>query len=315
MEKHYPEVKVIKLEQNYRSPTPSWMPPTPSSSATPGGAPKGCGRTAAPARKSPCIPSVMTRQRHARWSNISKPTASSGEFPGRIRPFCFATNLQSRPLETALRQGAVRYNLIGGQSYFDRREIRDFVAYLKTFLNPHDDVSLLRIANVPARGLSEATMERLLAASHEREVLGFLCHEKPGGRAGFQTKARDSIDSFVQLVERTMDTLSQPTLAADPHGLQHWAERFLDETGYLADLKRSEKTAEAGENRVRSLRDLSTGLDGDDLSVPGTGRLEKFLDDISLETDRNDEEESAGNAVTLITMHSCKGLEFPTCTS
>jgi len=311
MEKHYPEVKVIKLEQNYRS-------------------------TNTILDAANAVIQRNARRRAKRlWSDrgtgtkITLHSFSDDEaearsvvehieadrlirrIPWADQAILFRTNLQSRPLETALRQGAVRYNLIGGQSYFDRREIRDFVAYLKTFLNPHDDVSLLRIANVPARGLSEATMERLLAASHERKCSVFSAMKNPVIVAGFQTKARESIDSFVQLVERTMDTLSQPTLAADPHGLQRWAERFLDETGYLADLKRSEKTAEAGENRVRSLRDLSTGLDGDDLSVPGTGRLEKFLDDISLETDRNDEEESAGNAVTLITMHSCKGLEFP----
>ena len=77
------------------------------------------------------------------------------------------------PIELALRQAKVRYHLIGGQSYFDRREIRDVMAYLKVLVNPHDDVSLLRIANVPARGLTDVTMERLLGASHERHCSVF----------------------------------------------------------------------------------------------------------------------------------------------
>jgi superfamily I DNA/RNA helicase len=80
--------------------------------------------------------------------------------PWRDQAVLFRTNIQSRPLETALRKAGVRYHLIGGQSFFDRREVRDLLAYLKVLSNPHDDISLLRIAKVPARGLSDATMQR-----------------------------------------------------------------------------------------------------------------------------------------------------------
>ena len=100
----------------------------------------------------------------------------------------FRTNQQSRPLETALRQAGVRYHLIGGQSFFDRREVRDFLAYLKMFLNPNDDISLLRIANVPARGLSDVTMERLLGASHERKCSVFAAMKNPAVTTTFQAQ-------------------------------------------------------------------------------------------------------------------------------
>ncbi len=99
--------------------------------------------------------------------------------PWADQAILFRTNIQSRALETALRQAGVRYHLIGGQSYFDRREVRDFLAYLKIFINPNDDVSLLRIANVPARGLSDVTMERLLAASQERKCSVFAAMKNP----------------------------------------------------------------------------------------------------------------------------------------
>src|SRR6185295_16817949 len=101
----------------------------------------------------------------------------------------------------ALRQAGVRYHLIGGQSFFDRREVRDFLAYLKTFVNPHDDVSLLRIANVPARGLSDVTMERLLAASQERHCSVYAAMKHTDVQATFTPKTRESLEAFIELVE------------------------------------------------------------------------------------------------------------------
>src|SRR6185295_309780 len=101
--------------------------------------------------------------------------------PWSDRAILFRTNQQSRPLETALRQVGVRYHLVGAQSFFDRREVRDFLAYLKMFVNPDDDISLLRIANVPARGLSEVTMERLLAASHDGNCSVFAAMKNASG--------------------------------------------------------------------------------------------------------------------------------------
>jgi DNA helicase II / ATP-dependent DNA helicase PcrA len=99
--------------------------------------------------------------------------------------------------------------------------------------------------------------------------------------------------------------------------LQVWAERFLEETGYLNELRRSEKTPEASENRIRNLKELTATLDGAPGSGPAkatvqpTERLQEFLEDLALDSDRESEKDEAGEAVTLITMHSCKGLEFP----
>ena len=222
----------------------------------------------------------------------------------------FRTNAQSRPLETALRQANVRYHLIGGQSFFDRREVRDFLAYLKMFINPNDDISLLRIANVPARGLSDVTMERLLAASHERKCSVFNAMKNPLVQTTFQSRTRESIEAFVEFIERTRGWLQQEI--ASPRPLQAWSEKFLDETGYLEELRRSEKNPEEGENRVRNLRELVATLDN--FGLPGTlaaSRLQSFLEDITLDAEIEEEKENAGDAVTLITMHSCKGLEFP----
>ena len=226
--------------------------------------------------------------------------------------------------------------------------MRDLLAYLKVFLNPDDDVSLLRIANVPARGLSDATMERLLAASQERQGSVFDVMKNPVVLATFQAKARESIEAFIVFIEHTQSQLTEESAAhifhttieaptgssrrgeeADlnsapvhppPHvggheagearALQSWAWGFLAEIGYLDELRRSEKNAETAENRVRNLQDLAASMDGNP-SLPPFQRLQSFLEELMLDNDREEEPETAGDAVTLITMHSCKGLEFP----
>jgi superfamily I DNA/RNA helicase len=352
MEKHFPGVKVIKLEQNYRS-TNTIL-------------------NAANA----IIKHNLRRRGKQLWSQKgdgakimlhafadeeeeARSTVEQIEFarldqrvPWAQHAILFRTNAQSRPLETALRQAGVRYHLIGGQSFFDRREIRDFLAYLKTFLNPNDDISLLRIANVPARGLSDVTMERLLAASQERKCSVFAVMKNPVVSAAFMARTRASIENFVEFIERTREVLTRvggqgagaggrvssvagnpaphpSTLAPHPSALdtrpptldtRHpvpgplsaWAEHFLDETGYLTELRRSEKNADTADNRVRNLKELIATLDGaGDRSESSLDRLQAFLEEITLDTEREEEDEGPGDAVTLITMHSCKGLEFP----
>jgi len=357
MEKHFPDVNVIKLEQNYRS-TNTIL-------------------TAANA----LIKNNSRRRVKQLWSGkgqgakITLHTFRNEEeeartvveeieflrqaqrIPRSHQAILFRTNIQSRPLETALRQAGVRYHLVGGQSFFDRREVKDLLAYLKVFLNPEDDVSLLRIANVPARGLSDATMERLLAASQERAYSVFAAMKDPAVQARFLSKTRESIEAFVAFVERTRAQLNEesrgsPASLATPPApigwtngtesgltpdpllsgtsvrpwgagtrfsacqteqsatLVMWAQRFLAEIGYPDELRRAEKEAEAAENRIRNLQDLVASMDAD-ASLAPLDRLQAFLEDLMLDSDREEAKEAAGDAVTLITMHSCKGLEFP----
>ncbi|HUR45906.1 MAG TPA: UvrD-helicase domain-containing protein [Candidatus Saccharimonadales bacterium] len=312
LEKHFPEVKVVKLEQNYRS-TNTIL-------------------NAANA----VIKNNLKRRGKQLWSDkgdgskITVHTFASDEeearsvveqieyarmtrrIPWSQQAILFRTNMQSRALEMALRQATVRYNLIGGQSYFDRREIKDFLAYLKMFVNPHDDSSLLRISNVPARGLTDLTMEKLLSASHERGGSVFSVMRHTDVLDSFQNKTRESIGEFVEFIERTKAELDAET---PPVILSVWAEKFLNEAGYIEDLRRSEKNPDAAENRIRNLKDLIVNLDhsleDSNPNAAPTEKLQNFLQELMLDSDRKEEAESKGDAVTLITMHSCKGLEFP----
>jgi DNA helicase-2/ATP-dependent DNA helicase PcrA len=356
MEKHFPEIKVVKLEQNYRSTTTilnaanAIIKNNVRRRVKQLWSQKGTGakiqlqtyeNDEAEAREIVVQIEFLRLTRRAPWQDCV---------------ILFRTNQQSRPLETELRKAGVRYHLIGGQSFFDRREVKDFLAYLKMFINPHDDISLLRIANVPARGLSDVTMERLLGASHERKSSVFSAMKNPLVTTTFQANTRKSIETFVEFVERTRNELinrphpnplprgegtamdisrnteplspRRPTDENSPspgaegrgeggrksyfnHSLQSWAEQFLDKVGYFAELRRSEKDAENGDGRVRNLKELIATLDGSSSpDAPLSERLEKFLENITLDSEEEDEEDK-GDAVTLITMHSCKGLEFP----
>ena len=309
LEQHFHEVKIIKLEQNYRS------------------------TNAILQAANAVIRHNLRRRGKQLWSQQGPGTKItlhafeddeaeartiveelefarlSQRLPWGQQAILFRTNQQSRPFEMALRQANVRYNLIGGQSFFDRREVRDLLAYLKVFLNPHDDVSLLRIANVPPRGLSDVTMERLLSASQERHCSVYAAMRQADVQAVFASRSCASIRDFIAFIERTRGQLdSGPTLS-----LSLWAEQWLAEIRYPDELRRSEKNTATAENRVRNLKELVASLDTatTEASAPPHERLHQFLEDITLDTDREEEKELQNDAVTLITMHSCKGLEFP----
>jgi superfamily I DNA/RNA helicase len=151
--------------------------------------------------------------------------------------------------------------------------------------------------------------------------------KNPAVTTSFQARSRESIEAFVAFIEQTRAALLAPP-ARDPGAfpstdalpptprlelsLQTWADRFLDHIGYFDELRRSEKTAEAAEARTRNLKDLIATLDQAGTAVCSPmERLESFLEEITLDTEREEEDQGPDNAVTLITMHSCKGLEFP----
>jgi superfamily I DNA/RNA helicase len=328
MEQHFPGLKVIKLEQNYRS-TSTIL--NAANAIIKNNVRRRAKRLwSARAGGSPIILRVFNDDdaeargivEQIEFERLSRQSTWSDN------AILFRTNAQSRPLETALRLASVRYHLVGGQSFFDRREVRDFLAYLRVFLNPDDEASLLRIANTPARGLSDATMERLLKASHDLKCPVFGAMKTPSAFADFPPKSRQAIEQFVQLVERYQKWLQQASgtpagtnaLPLSPGGvsvpnapagfLANWSNRFLDEIGYFEELRRSEKTPEAAEARIRNLRDLMAGMDARGSATPADG-LRDFIEGITLDSEQEEEKETLGDTVTLITMHSCKGLEFP----
>jgi DNA helicase II / ATP-dependent DNA helicase PcrA len=229
------------------------------------------------------------------------------QVPWSSQAILFRTNGQSRPLETALRQAGVRYHLIGGQSFFDRREIKDLIAYLKVLINPHDDISLLRIANVPARGLSTTTMERLLSISQERDSSVYAAMRHTDVQDSLLSRTREAVREFLAWIDQTRAPLDGDGSLS----LAIWANGFLSDIEYWTELRRSEKNPEAAESRVQNLKDLIAVLDKRQTQGQTPIEcLEGFLEELVLDPDRGNDPPD-GDAVTLITIHSCKGLEFP----
>ncbi len=313
LEKHYPEVKVIKLEQNYRS--TSIILNAANAVIKNNARRRGKNLWTDNGHGEPiAIASFENEEEEAKSivENIEF-LRMTRKIPWRDHAILVRTNLQTRPLELGLRQGRVRYRVVGGQSFFDRREIKDFLAYLKTFVNPHDDVNLLRIANTPTRGLSDVTMERLLAASQERHCSVFAAMRHTDVQDSLAARTKEAILEFIELLDSTKARLENPPPTVTERPLQAWCEWWLNDIQYLNDVRKVEKNAEAAESRIMVLRDLIAGMDGKggDASLTHWERLEHFLQDISLESDREDDKESTADQVTIITTHSCKGLEWP----
>lgn len=209
----------------------------------------------------------------------------------------YRTNAQSRALEEALMRWGIPYRLIGGTRFYERKEVKDALAYLRLVFNPSDDSAFMRVVNVPRRGVGATSMAKLNTLAHARGVSMLEAGKTPEA-AGIGGKAGKAIASFVAAVESwTQRDASVPELL----------ERILEESGYVAELE-ADPTPE-GRARLENLAELLNVAHqfvelSDDPSLAG------FLTHMSLLTDLERQEES-DRAVTLMTLHSAKGLEFP----
>ncbi len=212
----------------------------------------------------------------------------------------YRTNAQSRPFEEALVRRDIPYTIVGGLRFYDRKEIKDVLAYLRTLANPADSVSLLRIINTPRRGIGKATLDRLISAAQE---LGIPLWEILTDETSVNTLAGRTakpILSFVELMQRWRSEINSQSAAEIVKGI-------LEESGYLQDLK-TQGTDEALE-RLQNVQELYNAVlqfqeDTEDSSLEG------FLANASLASDLDSLKEGQ-KAVSLMTLHSAKGLEFP----
>jgi DNA helicase-2/ATP-dependent DNA helicase PcrA len=208
----------------------------------------------------------------------------------------YRTNAQSRVLEDALRRARIPYGIVGGVRFYERKEIKDALAYVRLAVNPADDVAFRRATQTPVRGIGPATLARLDEGRAGRALLA-VAAEPPAAITG---KARRGLEQFAALI-RGLD--EQRGKVPPPAFIDH----LLDATGYR-DALRAERSPEA-EARLENLEELIAAAE-DYMHADPNPTLEGFLDGIALMADI-DELKDEGARVTLMTLHSAKGLEFP----
>ena len=228
----------------------------------------------------------------------------------------YRINAQSRTLEDALRRSGTDYKIIGGVRFYERKEIKDTLAYLKLVLNPHDDVGLRRVINVPARGIGKGVLESLDAIEIAEE-------EAPPLLAGLQPVAASN-SLWARLVHALDRRLLTPRAAASLLafrellvGLTAMAARetvsialgkVIDQSGYLQDLR--EERSEEAESRIENLMELVSAAREYETRNPEPSPA-GFVDQLSLLSDADEEAGSRHARVLMMTLHSAKGLEFP----
>ncbi len=212
----------------------------------------------------------------------------------------YRTNAQSRLLEEALLNRQIRYVIIGGTRFYERKEIRDIMAYLKTLVNPSDAVSLKRIINEPARGIGKTSLERLETFASETHRTLWEALQYPED-AGLGSASAKRVQAFLALMTGLQKRLSTLTLT---EGVQEVLER----SGYKAQYETDDNNEEF-KDRLANIEEFVNSAGQFEFMNEGAS-LEDFLQDISLMTDV-DQWEDGSNAVVLMTLHSAKGLEFP----
>ena len=257
----------------------------------------------------------------ARWvsQEIERLGEENGVRPGQVAVF-YRTNAQSRALEEAFMRAGVPYKVVGGTRFYERKEIKDALAYLRAVDNPDDTVSLRRIFNVPKRGLGQKA-EATLAAHAEQygisfgqaisDAAGRARPQTPDGQitltppvAGLATRTRTQVRRFDDILEGLRTQLREGA------GVAELLDSALDTSGYLAELRASDDPQDA--SRVENLAELHAVAEDFQQENP-TGTLAEFLERVSLvaDSDQIPDDDGGQGQVTLMTVHTAKGLEFP----
>ena len=301
--KDFPSAAIVRLEENYRSAPPILDVANAVISANVGRMGKTLRPTHTGGEPVTSLRALDERD-EADWI-VEELSTRRAMKDLELRDFAvlYRTNAQSRTLEEALRRQAIPYRLVGSVRFYDRREIRDLMSYLKLIANPADDEAFRRAIAVPKRGLGETTLEMLAEAARRERLSMFDTASRPDLLVGVRPAARTTLAQFLALIER-LRVMAEETAVDE-------LLRELVEAIKYGDYLKAEGPESA--DRLENVKELITGaaeLVADELGEVGLRPLDHFLQRATLIADV-DALDSNADAVTLMTLHNAKGLEFP----
>lgn len=305
-EQHFPTAKVILLEQNYRS-TQTILDAADSIIKNNVNQKKKKLWTANPGGEKIFYYQALDADGEGRFVASKIEEYQRQSLANRIAVL-YRTNAQSRVFEESLRRLRIDYNIVGGFSFYDRAEIKDVIAYLKLAMNPRDDIALIRVINTPPRGLGKTSLDELVVRAKELggsiwEAITVLTDRGYASQVNLTSRAKDSLKKFKQNIE-ALQALANESLKNEKT-VTDVVISAIEDTGY-AGMLRTENSDDSG-SRLENLEELvNAAADYDRQESDG---LRDFIDHAALTSDTDKYDRNAD--VTLMTVHSAKGLEFP----
>jgi len=303
-ERDFPGAQVVLLEQNYRSSQNILAAANAVVSRNRGRVPK---KLWSEAGDGPPITGYVADSEHDEAAFVAEEVDRLADerlaTPGQVAVF-YRTNAQSRVFEEVFIRAGLPYKVVGGVRFYERREVRDLLAYLRLIGNADDEVSLRRVLNVPKRGIGDRA-EECVAAQAARQRTSFArALARPADIPDLASRSARSIEAFNDLI----GGLRESSQAGLPVG--DLADAVLDQSGYLVELQASNDLQD--ESRIENLKELVSVAREYDSRNPG-GTLADFLEQVALvaDADQIPDGEDHGGLVTLMTLHTAKGLEFP----
>ena len=305
-QKDYDDVKVVKLEQNYRSTQSILNVANEVIRNNKGQIPKNLWTDNAPGEKIRLV-RLMTDNEEGKFvADTIQEQRLRNHYNNRDFAILYRTNAQSRAFEESLRRMAIPYTMYGGVSFYQRKEIKDFVAYLRVIVNPRDEEALKRIINYPTRGIGKTSIDRAVLAANEQNIYLWEVLER-AAEFGYKAGTLEAIDNFVLMIRSFTSMLTNKN-AYDV------AQHVGKQTNLVKELF-SDKTTE-GLARYENLQELLNSIkeftempDEDGVLESETKSLGNYLQQITLLTDA-DEKDPNADTVKLMSIHAAKGLEF-----